>query len=95
MTSKITEGQQTQHKVTSGSEGGDWFRSTGIRIIGANQLVFQAKGPRDAILGLATEDRYLYISFCKFMWSGDVQTMGVLVSVNFGCFATSRCERFH
>ena len=48
--------QQTQHIVTSGSEGGDWFRSTGIRITDSNQLVFQVKGSRDALLGLCTLD---------------------------------------
>ena len=53
----IVEGQQTRRIVTSGSAKKEWFRSTGIRITGSNQLVFQAKGSRDAALGLATEDR--------------------------------------
>ena len=56
MYNNVTEGQQNQHIVTSGSGSGDWFQKTGIRIFGSNQLVFQAKGSRDAILGLATAD---------------------------------------
>ena len=50
-------GQQTRHIETTGSGSGEWFQSTGIKIIGSNQLLFQVKGSRDAILGLATEDR--------------------------------------
>ena len=48
--------QQTHHIVTNGSGSGDWFHSTGIRITDSNQLVFQVKDSRDAILGLCTQD---------------------------------------
>ena len=51
-----TETQKTRHIVTTGSGSGDWFKSTGIRIMGSNLLVFEVKGSRDAILGLATHD---------------------------------------
>ena len=57
------EEQQTGYIVTSGCGTGHWFQSTGIRITGSNQLVFQAAGSRDAILGLATSDeKYIYFS---------------------------------
>ena len=53
---QFTEGQQSRHIVTSGSGDGDWFQSTGIRITKSNQLVFEVKGPRDAILGLCSRE---------------------------------------
>ena len=55
--SNITEPPLTQHIQTSDSGNGDWFQSTGIRITGSNQLVFGAKGSRDAVLGLAIENK--------------------------------------
>ena len=52
----ISEGQQTRHIETSDNGTGDWYQPTGTRI-GSNQLVFEAKGSRDAVLGLATADK--------------------------------------
>ena len=53
----IAEGQQTRHIETHASGSGETLHSTGIRILGSNQLVFEAKGSRDAILRLATHDK--------------------------------------